>query len=217
MKKKSIVMIIAVVLCVFIAQSAFALDPSLSNVYLPLEVKDGYSLTEALWFNPTIYSVDVLQFIQAYLDPENPVEFFLSAAEFTDEQIEDNFVIYQAFIEPDYAGYVNFEYSCDVEVFAESVNYVFDPDVPYVFSIIFEDVADVVDIFPRGIGRTNAYDTFRRVAFSLAVYAFKNGTTPGFQLCYDIIQETLAYYEQQFEEAMAAEAAATGGSTIEAN
>lgn len=216
MNKKSIVMIIAVVLCIIVAQSAFAYDTSRSNVYLPLEVKEEYTLEEALWFNPTIYAVDVLQFIQAYLDPENPVEFYLTAAEYTDEDIENNFIIYQAFIEPEYAGYVNFEYSCDVEAYAESVNYFFDPELSYVFSIIFEDVADIVEMFPRGIGRTNAYDTFRRCALQLAVYAAKNGTTPGFQLCYDIIQDTLAYYEQQFEEAMAAEAEATGN-VVESN
>ena len=216
MNKKSIVMIIAVVLCIIVAQSAFAYDTSRSNVYLPLEVKEEYTLEEALWFNPTIYAVDVLQFIQAYLDPENPVEFYMTAAEYTDEDIENNFIIYQAFIEPEYAGYVNFEYSCDVEAYAESVNYFFDPELSYVFSIIFEDVADIVEMFPRGIGRTNAYDTFRRCALQLAVYAAKNGTTPGFQLCYDIIQDTLAYYEQQFEEAMAAEAEATG-TVVESN
>ena len=216
MNKKSIVMIIAVVLCIIVAQSAFAYDTSRSNVYLPLEVKEEYTLEEALWFNPTIYAVDVLQFIQAYLDPENPVEFYMTAAEYTDEDIENNFIIYQAFIEPEYAGYVNFEYSCDVEAYAESVNYFFDPELSYVFSIIFEDVADIVEMFPRGIGRTNAYDTFRRCALQLAVYAAKNGKTPGFQLCYDIIQDTLAYYEQQFEEAMAAEAEATGN-VVESN
>ena len=216
MNKKSIVTIIAVVLCIIVAQSAFAYDTSRSNVYLPLEVKEEYTLEEALWFNPTIYAVDVLQFIQAYLDPENPVEFYMTAAEYTDEDIENNFIIYQAFIEPEYAGYVNFEYSCDVEAYAESVNYFFDPELSYVFSIIFEDVADIVEMFPRGIGRTNAYDTFRRCALQLAVYAAKNGTTPGFQLCYDIIQDTLAYYEQQFEEAMAAEAEATGN-VVESN
>ena len=117
MNKKSIVMIIAVVLCIIVAQSAFAYDTNSSNVYLPLEVKEEYTLEEALWFNPTIYAVDVLQFIQAYLDPENPVEFYLTAAEYTDEDIENNFIIYQAFIEPEYAGYVNFEYSCDVEAY----------------------------------------------------------------------------------------------------
>ena len=73
MNKKSIVTIIAVVLCIIVAQSAFAYDTSRSNVYLPLEVKEEYTLEEALWFNPTIYAVDVLQFIQAYLDPENQV------------------------------------------------------------------------------------------------------------------------------------------------
>ena len=140
----------------------------------------------------------------------------MTAAEYTDEDIENNYIIYQAFIEPEYAGYVNFEYSCDVEAYAESVNYFFDPELSYVFSIIFEDVADIVEMFPRGIGRTNAYDTFRRCALQLAVYAAKNGTTPGFQLCYDIIQDTLAYYEQQFEEAMAAEAEATGN-VVESN
>lgn len=216
MNKKSIVMIIAVVLCIIIAQSAFAYDTTRSNVYLPLEVKEEYTLDEALWFNPTIYAIDVLQFIQAYLDPENPVDFYLAAAEYTDEQIEENFIIYQAFIEPEYAGYVNFEYSCDVEAYAESVDYHFDPNVPYVFSILFEEVADVAPMFPRGIGRANAYNTFRRCALQLAIYAAKNGKTPGFQICYDIIQETLANYEKQFEEAMAAEAAATG-TVVESN
>ncbi len=208
MSKKSVILAVALVLCLVFAQSVFADDVEYPNEYRPLKVRDGYSLEEAFWFNPTIYAVDVLQFTQAYMMPEDPVSFYKSAASYTDEQIEECFVIFQSFFEPDYVGYVNFNYSCDVEAFAASVGYEFDPEGSYVFSILFEDVSEIVKIFPRGIGRANAYDTFRRSALQLAIYALENGTTPGFQVCYDYIEEIFAYYQQQFEEAMEAEAAA---------
>ena len=207
MKKKTIILAVALVLCLVLAQSVFAAD-EYSNEYRPLKVRDGYSLEEAFWFNPTLYATDVLQFTQAYMMPEDPVTFYMAAANYTDEEIEEIFVIYQSFFEPEYVGYVNFNYSCDVEAFAESVGYSFDPDGSYVFSILFEEVEDLVDIFPNGIGRTNSYDTFRRAALQLAFYAKKNGTTPGFQVCYDYIQQILAYYQEQFDAAMEAEAAA---------
>ncbi|MBR2281685.1 MAG: hypothetical protein IJ863_03575 [Spirochaetales bacterium] len=209
MKKNTVILAVAMVLCLVLAQSAFAADGDYPSEFRPLEVKDGYTLEEAFWFNPTLYAADVLQFTQAYMLPEDPVTFYMIAAGYTDDQIEETFVIYQSFFEPDYVGYVNFNYSCDVEAFAESVGYEFDPEGSYTFSILFEEVEDLVDIFPRGIGRANSYDTFRRAALQLAFYAKKNGTTPGYQVCYDYIQQILAYYQEQFDAAMEAEAAAT--------
>lgn len=209
MKKKSIVVLIAVVLCLLAAQSAFAIDYD-SNEYRMFDyTKEEYTLDEAFWFNPTIYCIDVAQFIQAYIMPEDPVSFYLSACKFTDEEIDNYFVIFQSFIEPEYVGYVGFADSCDVEAFAESLGYVFDADSTYSFSILFEYPEDIARIFPRGIGRSNAYDTFRRAALQLAIYATEHGTTPGFEACYEYIQYVFAYYEQQYEAAMAAEAAAS--------
>ena len=92
-----------------------------------------------------------------------------------------------------------------------------DPNGIYGLDVNFETVQDVANIFPRGIGRTNAYDTFRRCALHLAVYADRNGKAPGFQVCYDYIQYILSYYDQLFNDAMAAEDAATGGTVVEAN
>ncbi len=209
MSKKTIILTFALVLCLVLSQAVFADDVEYSNEIKPLKVRDGYSLEEAFWFNPTVYAVDVLQFIQAYMLPDDPVTFYKAAAEYTDEQIEESFVIYQSFFEPDYVGYVNFNFSCDVEAFAKEVGFEFDPDASYVFSILFEDVAEIVDIFPRGVGRASSYDTFRRAAIHLAYYAAENGTTPGFQTCYDYIEQIMAYYQQQFDAAMEAEAAAT--------
>lgn len=209
MTRKSIVLVVAIAVCLVFSQAVFASGSEYPNVYKPFDYEAGeYSLADALWFNPTIYAIDTLEFLQAYLNPENPVEFFLSASQYTDEQIEENFVIFQSFIEPEYVGSVNFMYSCDVEAFAKSLDYSFDPDVEYSFSILFEELADIAAIFPRGIGRANAYDTFRRSALQLAWYAGKYGKTPGFDTCSEFIDYIIAYYEQQFEEAMAAEAQA---------
>ncbi len=208
MKKKSIILAVALVLCLVFVQSAFAEETTYSDEYKTLKIRDGYSLEEAFWFNPTVYSVDVLQFTQAFMAPDNPVEFYLTAAGYTDEEIEDSFVIFQSFFEQDYVGHINFRYSCDVEEYAKIVGYDFDPDSTYVFSIFFENVEDVMALFPRGIGRANAYDTYRRAALQLAYFAAINGTTPGFQVCYDYIQQVFAYYQDMFDAAMEAEASA---------
>lgn len=215
--KKSVVMIIALVLCIIVLQGAFASD------YRQLEDKDGYSLEEVLWFRPTTYSVDVLQFLQAYLDPDNPKEFFLEAAGYTNEQIDEIYVIYQSFFEPELAGYIQYWIMCDYEAYYESLGMSIaddnDPTALYAIDLPLEGVetiGDIIPIFPRGIGRTNAYDTFRRAAVSLAVYADRNGKTPSFDFCYQYIQDILTYYEQLFNQAMESEAA-LGGEVVESN
>ena len=213
--KKSVVMLIAAVLCIAVVQSAFAFDTTQKDAYMPFEVKEGYTLDEALWIRPTTYSLDVLQFLQAYLNPDNPKEFFLEAANYSNEEIDEIYVVYQSFFEPEYAGYVQFWILCDYEAYyeaiGESITDANDPNGSYILDALFdEDVPVLADIFPRGIGRTNAYDTFRRCAIHLAVYADRHGKTPAFQVCNDYIQYMLSYYEQLFNDAMAAEAAATG-------
>ena len=212
MTKKSIFLTVAIVLCLVLAQGVFALD--YPDDYRMFEVKgeeeNYYSLEEAFWFNPTVYSLDVLEFAQAYFSPEDPVNFFLDAAEYTDEQIDDAAIVFQSFIEPDSVGAFPYLYRCDLEALAENLGYdLFDAEGRYDFSFYFEDPSCMLELFPRGVGRTDAYNTFRRCALTLAFYAQKHGNAPGFQTCYDYIQEALAYYEEQFNAAMEAEAQAT--------
>ena len=218
--KKSVVMIIAVVLCLFVLQGAFASDAITKDAYIKLD-KDSFTLDEILWFRPTTYSLDVLQFIQAYLNPDNPKEFFLEAACYTDEEINEVYVIYQSFFEPEYAGFIEYWIMCDFEAYYDSIGRSIaednDPNGEYGLDSLFATAEDVAAIFPRGIGRTNAYDTFRRCALHLAVYADRNGKTPAFDICYNYIQEVFAYYEQLFNDSMAAEEAATGGTVTEGN
>ena len=214
MSKRSAIAIIAVILCLAFASSAFAGDKVYPGEYRIFTVKDEaedfYSLEEAYWYSPVIYSVEVLEFVQAYLEPDDPVSFFLSAAECTDEEIDQYAVIFQSFLEPEYIGALPFEFRCDIEALVEYLGYdLFDRNGRYELSYYFEDPAFLAQLFPRGIGRANAYDTFRRCAVHLAFYAAKHGTTPSFQICYDYIQYMLSYYEQLFNDAMASEAATT--------
>ena len=199
--KKSIAILIATVLCIAVLQNAFASDTSPKDEFI-----------EALRLYPTIHSLDVLQFLQAYLNPDNPKEFFLEATGYSDEEIDDIYVIFLSFFDPKHAG-VEYWLFCDVEANYESrgksVTDENDPNGAYALNDMFEeDLPALADIFPRGIGRTNAYDTFRRCAIHLAVYADRYGGTPAFQTCYDYIDYILSYYEQQFNEGMEAEAAA---------
>ena len=213
MTKKAFFLIVAMLACLVLAQGVFALD--YPDDFKMFEVKgeeeNFYSLEEAFWFNPTVYSLDVLEFAQAYFDPENPVEFFFEAAEYTDEQIEEAALVFQSFIEPDSAGAFPYGYRCDLEALAESVGYadLFDKDARYEFSFYFEDPSCMLELFPRGVGRTDGYNTFRRTALSLAFYAKKHGNAPGFEACYNYIQQAFAYYEEQFNAAMEAEAQST--------
>jgi len=209
MSKKAMV-IIAVVLCLFCMQSVFA-GKEYPQEYRVLEVKgeeEGfYTLAEAYWYSPTIYSVEVLEFLQAYMMPEDPVAFYLQAAQMTDEEIEECGVIFMSFVEPEYAGNIRYEYRCDLEAIVDLLGYEYnDPAQPYELSYFFETPEFFNELFPMGIGRANAYDSFRRCAIHLAFYAAKHGSTPGFQVCYDYIQDALDYYESQFDSAMEAEA-----------
>ena len=218
--KKSVVMIIAVAVCLFFMQNAFASDAGTRDVYIPLD-KEDFTLEEILWFRPTSYSLDVLQFLQAFLNPDNPKEFFLEAASFTNEQIDEYYVIYQSFFEPEYAGYLQYWIMCDFEAYYETIGRDIteenDPNGVYGLDAMFEGVNDIAAVFPRGIGRTNAYDTFRRCALHLAVYADRNGKTPAFQVCYKYIQDIFSYYDQLFNDAMAAEEAGSIGTETETN
>ena len=218
MKKRTIVLIAALVLCLVAVQGVFADDVVYPTYFRQFEVRseeEGYTLEEAFWFNPTIYCIDVLQFTQVYMMPDDPVSFYMSAAEYTDEQIEDNYIIFQSFIEPAYVGMVDFKNSCDVEAYAESLGYEFDPSVSYGFDILFEDLSAVTELFPRGIGRTSAYNTYRRTALQLAFYAAKHGKTPGADVISNYLTQIFEYYERQYEEAMEAEAALMETETVE--
>jgi len=210
MKKRIVVMIAALVLCLFVAQGVFADDAGYPTTFRQFEIrseKEGYTLEEAFWFNPTIYCIDVLQFTQVYMMPEDPVSFYMSAADYTDEQIEDYYIIFQSFMEPSRVGLINFGYSCDVEAYAELVGFEFDSNESYGFDILFEDLSAVPQLFPRGIGRANAYDTYRRTALQLAFYAAEHGKTPGADVISDYLTQLFEYYEKQYDEAMEAEAA----------
>ncbi|MBP5163163.1 MAG: hypothetical protein ILP16_09355 [Spirochaetales bacterium] len=214
MSKRIMVLVMALILCVVLAQGVFAEDNQYPSYYKPFRaenIDDGYTLWDALWFNPTIYCLDVLQFNQVYLMPDDPVTFFLEAAEQTDERIEEDYFIYGSFVEPEYVGRVSFALSCDVEEYAKVIGHVFDPSFSYYLSNVFTDLETVADIFPRGIGRANAYDTYRRTALQLAYYASKNGKTPAFDQINEYLDDAFAQFEKQFEEAMEAEAAATAG------
>lgn len=212
MNKRSIIMVAGLVLCLVAVQGIFADDVVYPTNFRQFEIRseeEGYTLEEAFWFNPTIYCIDVLQFTQVYMMPEEPVAFYMAAAQYTDEQIEDSFIIYQSFIEPSNVGVADFKNSCDVEAYAKSLGYVFDPDVTYGFDILFEDISAVPELFPRGIGRTDAYNTYRRTALQLAFYAARHGKTPGADLIANYLTQLFEYYEKQFDEAMEAETALT--------
>ena len=105
MKKRPIVLAVALVLCLVVAQAAFAEDevryPSEFRQFELRDEDEGYTLEEAFWFYPTVFATDVLQFVQVYLMPEDPVTYFLSAGQYTDDQIEEDFVIFQSFLEPE--------------------------------------------------------------------------------------------------------------------
>ena len=210
MKKRLIVLAAALVLCLVMAQAVFADDvqyPSEFKQFVYKGDEGGYPLDEAFWFFPTVYATDVLQFVQAYLMPEDPVTYFLSAGQYTNEEIEEDFVIFQTFMNPEYLGVVNYGDSADPEVYAEKNGYEYDPSITYNISVLFPDFSYIADLYPRGIGRADAYDIFRRAALQLAFYAAKNGNSPCFTRIDDYLTQMFAYYEQLFDEAVESEAA----------
>lgn len=195
MKKRPIVLAVALVLCLVLAQAVFADDevqyPSDFRQFELRDAYEGYTLEEAFWFYPTVFATDVLQFVQVYLMPDDPVTYFLSAGQYTDDQIEEDFVIFQSFMDPEYLGMYSFEEFADIEIYADE----YDPSITYDISVLFEDLSYIADLFPRGIGRANAYDTFRRAAYQLALYSSRNGKTPGFDALNDYLTQLFAYYE----------------------
>ena len=211
MSKKSVFVAVVVLICLVFTQGLFASEVEYPNEYRQFEIKDEYPLAELFWFNPTVFCIDVLQFIQVYLAPTEALDFYYSAANFSDEQIEEIFPIFQSFFQPEFLGVLDFSYSCDYELMNEETDYLnVSFDEMYYFGTVFEDPAYVNLIFPRGIGRANAYDTFRRTALQLALYTMKYGTTPGAAYCADLINQIINFYQQQYEEAMQAEEEATG-------
>ena len=210
MSKKATILAVMIAVCLIFAQSVFASDVEFTNEYRQFEVKEAYALSDVFWFNPTIYCIDVLQFIQAYMMPEDALGFFNEARNFTDEQIEDYFPIFQSVFQPELVGYLNFDYCCDYEKITEDMPGLLDldPEAAYLMATVFEESSIVNELFPRGVGRASSYDTFRRTAQQLALYVAKHEKTPGFDYCVELINDIFEYYNQQYEDAMAAEAAA---------
>ena len=211
MSKKSVLVAVALVICLVFTQGVFASEVEYPNEYRQFEVKESYPLAELFWFNPTAFCIDVLQFIQVYLAPQEAQEFYLTAANFSDEQIEEIFPIFQSFFQPEFIGVLDFSYSCDYELMNEETDYLnvsFDEE--YAFGLVFEPTEFMSELFPRGIGRANAYDTFRRTALQLALYVRAHGTTPGAAYCSELIEQIIAFYQQQYQDAMQAEEEATG-------
>ncbi|MCF0237421.1 MAG: hypothetical protein HUK24_02385 [Sphaerochaetaceae bacterium] len=209
--------LLTILLVLFMATSVFALEFN-SNYYYQVDPQQvDYSLKEAFWLSPTLYSLDVLQLMQAYMAPEDALEFFLDAAEFTDDEIEEVFYYYLAIMNPQYAGMVPFSYMADPEAYAESISYVYDNSVFYSLDSDFTTAEDLALVFPRGIGRTDAYNTFRRSAFALAVYVSNYGATPEADFCYYYIDQLMQYLMSQYEAAMEAEAAAQAAAVAESD
>ena len=57
---------------------------------------------------------------------------------------------------------------------------------------------------------TGSPDSFRRTALQLALYVRAHGTTPGAAYCSELIEQIIAFYQQQYQDAMQAEEEATG-------
>ena len=176
------------------------------NIYKEFEIRGKdqqyYSLEEAFWFNPTVYSVDVLQFLQAYLMPDDPVNFYLAAVEFTDEQIDQFALIFENFVEPENVG-APFIYRCDLEALEALAGVeIFDRAGRYNYIYYFSTPELIQSLFPRGVGRANAYDTFRRCAIHLAAYSMKHGIPDGASAAMDYIWQLVLQFIQEQNAAL---------------
>lgn len=210
MDRKPVFMVVFLALCLFLSQAVFASGneyPTEKRAFDP-EV-ETYTLEEAFWLQPTVFATEVLEFTQVYMYPEDAVEFFLEAAQYTDEEIEDLFIIFQVFFQQEIAGYVKFRDSCDVQAYLRELGEedYFDPGMSYILDYYFESPENIAAIYPAGIGRADAYETYRRAALRLAAYCVKNnGNTPCFDMLSEYLEQVYAYYQAEFDAAMEEEA-----------
>ena len=199
-KKSFILLLVVLLITVFGAQSIFA------SVYQIDSDQTTFTKEEAYYINGPLFSADVLQFMQAFQSPDSPLMFFSNAAQYTDQEIEQNFYYYLAFLIPQAAGQIQFNVLADLDEFAKATGTELSDD-GLSFQASFTSTADLAAIYPGGLVLTEAYDGFRTTARNLLNYTAENGKAPPFDNCTAIIEQIYQQMTAEYEEAMQAETA----------
>lgn len=201
-RKISSIAIFCIVLCIFAVSTLSA------KSYLPEVGQEEFYIDEVYYLNSAFVNADMLQFMQVYMAPEDPVTFYQTAANWTDEEIETNGYYYLSFIFPEIAGQIPFFYYADLEAFCFETNQ--DPGQgPFA---VYENITTFEDlraIFPSGIVRCNAYDMVRTTARQLAFYCqvvSEDGLAPSAEFTAELINYIFEQIEAEFNAAMEAEA-----------
>lgn len=194
-KKSFLTLFVALIIAIIGAQSVFA------NVYALDSKKESFTLDEAYYINGPLFSADILQFMQAFQSPDNPLEFFKSASNYTDEQIEECFYYYLAFLAPNAVGQVEFKILADIDAFVERTGSELPKD-NINFQASFTNISDLSKIYPAGIVLTDAYDGFRTTARNLYYYTIENGKAPAYDNCMEILELIYQQIQQDYEAAI---------------
>lgn len=187
-----------------------AVQGAAAKSFYPAEGQTEFSLEEVYYLNSAMLNSDMLQFLQAYINPDDPLSFYREAAEWTDEEIETNAFYYLSFVYAEIAGKIPFYYFSNIEEYIK----VTAQDVgqgPFGFSENITSFDALRAIYPSGIVYCNPYDMLRTTARQLVYYILlhsEDGRSPSSDVASEILDQIFAYLEQQYEEAMASEAAA---------
>lgn len=187
-----------------------AVQGAAAKSFYPADGQTEFSLEEVYYLNSAMLNSDMLQFLQAYINPDDPLSFYREAAEWTDEEIETNAFYYLSFVYAEIAGKIPFYYFSNIEEYIK----VTAQDVgqgPFGFSENITSFDDLRAIYPSGIVYCNPYDMLRTTARQLVYYILlhsEDGRSPSADVASEILDQIFAYLEQQYEEAMESEAAA---------
>jgi hypothetical protein len=204
---------IAVVLVCLIA--VFAGQTLAAEAYLPADGQTSFSLDEVFYLNSAMLNCDMLQFMQAYMYPNDPLTFYQEAANWTDEDLETNAYYYFSFVYPQIAGQIPFYYFSDLEEYIA----VTQQDVGEGPFEVYENITtfeDLRTIYPSGIVRCNPYDMLRTTARQMVYYialVSEDGKSPSAEKADAILQYLFEQIQQEYENAMAAEQSAAAEQT----
>jgi hypothetical protein len=201
-KKTAVIMVCLI--AIFAGQNLAAAS------YLPADGQDSFSLEEVYYLNSAMLNSDMLQFMQVYMYPDDPLTFYQQAAKWTDEEIETNAYYYFSFVYSQIAGKIPFYYFSNLEEYIA----VTEQDVGEGPFQVYENITtfdDLKKIYPSGIVYCNPYDMLRTTARQMVYYIAlqsEDGQAPSAAKAQEILDYLFQQIQQQYTAAMEAEAAA---------
>lgn len=178
--------------------------------FLPEEGQKLFDLEQIFHLHSALLSADMLQLLQVFVNPDEPLAFYKEASHWTDEEAEIYGRTYIGLMFPQLAGKIPFYYFSSLEEFCEATGQDLG-DGPFEQDEILTSMDELREIYPSGIVRANPYDMLRTAARQLAYWIelrSEDGKAPAAEKAQALVDFVVAQISKDYEARMAEEAAA---------